>query len=127
MSNGQYSFFDLEHPLDKIYQLNDFLPKLTALIYWEIFCPDLNKVHEKERRFHAELDRQGFAAKNGSIVDSSFVEVPKQRNTREENEQIKQGEIPDTLDMLHNRHPRVGGGLDVKGYPSFSGFPPSRE
>jgi hypothetical protein len=31
------------------------------------------------------------------------------------------------LDLLPNRHPRVGGGLDVKGYPCFSGFPLSRE
>ena len=48
-------------------------------------------------RFHTELDRQGFQAKSGLIVDGSFVEVPKQRNTREENQQIKNGEIPETL------------------------------
>jgi IS5 family transposase len=45
-------------------------------------------------RFNAELGRQGFAAQGGHIVDGSFVEVPKQRNTREENEQIKKGEVP---------------------------------
>jgi len=35
--------------------------------------------------------------KSGLIIDGSFVEVPKQRNTKEENEQIKKGEIPKTL------------------------------
>jgi len=47
------SFFDVENQLDKIYQLNDFLPKLNALIDWETFRPDLNKVREKERLSNA--------------------------------------------------------------------------
>jgi IS5 family transposase len=33
-------------------------------------------------------------AKAGVIVDATFVEVPRQRNTREQNTQIKAGEIP---------------------------------
>ncbi|MDR2614307.1 MAG: IS5 family transposase, partial [Candidatus Accumulibacter sp.] len=45
-------------------------------------------------RFNEEVERQGFVAKGGHIVDGSFVEVPRQRNTREENRQIKEGEIP---------------------------------
>ena len=45
-------------------------------------------------RFSEMLDASGFAAKSGLIVDGSFVEVPRQRNTKEENEQIKKGEIP---------------------------------
>ena len=32
---GQYDFFDLEK-LAKIYELNDFLPKLNSLIDWEM-------------------------------------------------------------------------------------------
>ncbi|MDR0327476.1 MAG: hypothetical protein LBI05_04180 [Planctomycetaceae bacterium] len=36
-SKGQFGFFDLETQLDKIYQINDFLPKLNAIIDWEIF------------------------------------------------------------------------------------------
>ncbi len=40
-------------------------------------------------------ERHGLAlAKAGVIVDATFVEVPKQRNTREENAQIKAGQIP---------------------------------
>jgi hypothetical protein len=33
-------------------------------------------------------------AKEGTIVDASFVNVPKQRNTRDENSDIKKGAIP---------------------------------
>jgi transposase len=42
-------------------------------------------------QFDAYLRDNGFAAKKGQIVDASIVQVPKQRNTREENQKIKQG------------------------------------
>ena len=35
--------------------------------------------------------------KGGTIVDSTFVEVPRPRNTKEENEVLKRGEIPKTI------------------------------
>ena len=47
------SFFDVETQLDKISQINNFLPKLNALINWEIFRSDLNKVRAKERKSNA--------------------------------------------------------------------------
>jgi len=50
---SQFSFFDLENHLDKIYQINDFLPKLNSLVDWEIFRSDLSKVREKERLSNA--------------------------------------------------------------------------
>jgi len=44
--------------------------------------------------FNTTLEKQGIISKAGTIVDASFVEVPKQRNTKEENEMIKNGETP---------------------------------
>src|SRR5690606_35824363 len=46
-------------------------------------------------RFEQYLQRQGYQARKGQIVDASIVPVPRQRNTREENRQIKQGETPE--------------------------------
>jgi IS5 family transposase len=43
-------------------------------------------------KFDAFLRENGFQARKGQIVDAAIVEVPKQRNTREENERIKNGE-----------------------------------
>ena len=45
--------------------------------------------------FHALLEQEGIIAKEGSIIDASFVEVPRQRNTREENKKIKEGQRPE--------------------------------
>ena len=45
-------------------------------------------------KFDNHLRTNGFEARKGQIIDASIVNVPKQRNSREENEQIKAGEIP---------------------------------
>jgi transposase, IS5 family len=45
--------------------------------------------------FHRELKSNFLTFKRGSIVDATFIEVPKQRNSREENKTIKNGEIPE--------------------------------
>jgi IS5 family transposase len=47
--------------------------------------------------FADALVSNGIVAKEGTIVDASFVSVPRQRNSREENTQIKQGETPESF------------------------------
>ncbi|MFT5217307.1 MAG: IS5 family transposase [Glaciecola sp.] len=44
--------------------------------------------------FLAVLTNLGLVVNEGKIVDASFIEVPKQRNSREENKEIKEGKIP---------------------------------
>ena len=46
-------------------------------------------------RFNQALDDQGIFANTGKIVDASFVEAPRQRNTHEENQLIKEGKTPE--------------------------------
>lgn len=45
--------------------------------------------------FGDALAQGGLLARQGQIIDATFVEVPRQRNTREENRQIKAGETPE--------------------------------
>ena len=49
-------------------------------------------------RFGQLLEGQGMLAKEGSIVDASFVAAPRQRHTREQNAQIKAGTRPAEFD-----------------------------
>jgi IS5 family transposase len=44
--------------------------------------------------FDSYLKQQGYLAMGGQIIDATIVPVPKNRNTPEENEAIKAGEIP---------------------------------
>ncbi len=45
--------------------------------------------------YTGRLEEKGSITRKGNIVDASFVEVPRQRNRRAENESIKRGEVPD--------------------------------
>ena len=45
--------------------------------------------------FHAALEANGMFARKGQMVDATFVEVPRQRNSREDNATIKAGEVPE--------------------------------
>jgi IS5 family transposase len=45
--------------------------------------------------FAARMEEQGIITHKGSTVDASFVDAPRQRNTREENKTIKEGAIPE--------------------------------
>ncbi|MGM9703917.1 MAG: IS5 family transposase, partial [Prevotella sp.] len=42
-------------------------------------------------KFRAYLDSLGLSFNEGKIIDATFVEAPRQRNTHEENKQIKDG------------------------------------
>ena len=57
----------------------------------------LNLVDHLFDCFEDYLQEQGYHPKSGQIIDASFVEVPKQRNSKEENAQIKKGNTPDTF------------------------------
>ena len=54
--------------------------------------------------FGQMLEGKGLVAREGSIVDASFVDAPRQRNERAQNQRIKQGERPEEFDA----NPAVG-------------------
>jgi len=54
-------------------------------------------------KFDEYLSAQGLEASCGSMVDATIVEVPKQRNSREDNETIKKGETPKSFEKNENR------------------------
>ena len=45
-------------------------------------------------RFDQHLAAQGYMARGGQMVDATIVPVPKQRNSRDENEAVKAGQTP---------------------------------
>ncbi len=75
--------------LQKYYNLSD---EQTILLF---------KNNSKEKKlaqelfdlFTGQLLGQGIVAKEGSIVDASFVDVPRQHNAREKNADIKKGAV----------------------------------
>jgi transposase, IS5 family len=52
-------------------------------------------IHEIFSLFNDKLQNAALILKDGAIIDASIVQVPKQRNTREENKQVREGIIPE--------------------------------
>lgn len=62
-----------------------------------LFRENLSKAELSEKLFNLfteQLMQKGVIAKEGSMIDASFVDVPRQRNKREDNADIKKGSIP---------------------------------
>ena len=55
-------------------------------------------------RFVKQMEEKKIITHSGSIVDATFVEVPKQRNTKKENEEIKEGKTPAQWETKKNRN-----------------------
>jgi len=49
-------------------------------------------------RFFEEIKKAGYITREGSIVDASFMEAPRRRNTKEQRETLKKGETPKEWD-----------------------------
>lgn len=74
--------------------IEDHIPDGTTL--W-LFREKLSKAGLIEtlfERFGRHLEAKGYIARGGQMVDATIVPVPKQRNTREENEAVKAGQPP---------------------------------
>ena len=54
--------------------------------------------------FNEKLEAIGIVTREGTLIDASFVEVPRQRNSREENKTIKEGKIPEGWESLENNN-----------------------
>lgn len=74
--------------------LEDAVPDATTLWLFRQQLTDSGKVSEIFEQFEGYLRWQGYVAQGGQIIDATLIPVPKQRNKREENQQIRQGEIP---------------------------------
>lgn len=83
--------------------LNDRVPdeKTIWLFREELTTAELIKPLFDQ--FEGTLAAQGFAAQQGQIVDATIVSAPKQRNNREENKQIKAGDVPEDWESQPNK------------------------
>lgn len=75
-----------------------------AKTIWK-FRDNLSKTDAIEECFHLFnelLAKEGMITHSGTIIDATFVDAPRQRNSREENEKIKNGEIPEDWEKPKN-------------------------
>jgi transposase, IS5 family len=72
--------------------IEDRIPDATTLWLFREKLAKAGLIEKLFDRFDQHLGSQGYIARGGQIVDATIVAVPRQRNTREENEAIKAGQ-----------------------------------
>ncbi len=76
--------------------ISDDIPDSKTVWNFREQIADIQLVEELFNLFLNELNKLGLIVNEGKIVDASFVEVPRQRNSREENKAIKEeNKIPE--------------------------------
>ena len=76
-------------------ELGDRVPDAKTVWLFRERLKELKLVEDLFVRFHDQLAAQGYVARAGQMIDATFVEVPRQRNSREDNAKIKAGETPE--------------------------------
>jgi len=75
--------------------LGDKVPDAKTVWLFRDTLTGAKVIEELFRFFSRQLESQGIITHTGIIVDVTFVDAPRQRNTREENKVIKEGKIPE--------------------------------
>ena len=71
--------------------LSEKVPDAKTIWLYRELLKNSGKAKELFDKFTDAMEQIGVITHEGSIVDASFIDVPKQRNNREENEKIKKG------------------------------------
>ena len=74
--------------------LEDSIPDATTLWLFREKLAKAGLIEKLFERFDQHLAAQGYMARGGQMVDATIVPVPKQRNSRDENETVKAGQTP---------------------------------
>ena len=76
-------------------RLEDTVPDATTLWLFREALVEAKLIDTLFDRFGQHLAAKGYIARGGQIVDATIVSAPKQRNTREENNTVKNGDTPE--------------------------------
>src|SRR5580704_16033816 len=75
--------------------IEDGIPDGTTLWLFRETLAKAGLVEKLFERFGQHLEARGYIARGGQMVDSTIVPVPKQRNSRDENDEVKAGKTPE--------------------------------
>ena len=82
--------------------MND-IPDATTLAFFRERLRKAGVIDELFEKFESYLRSQGLEARDGQIIDATLVQVPRQRNSREDNKEIKENRMPEGWDENPNR------------------------
>jgi IS5 family transposase len=103
-------------------ELRDTVPDARTLWLFRELLIAAQAVEALFAQFDAMLGAHGFAASGGQIIDATFVEVPRQRNGRDDNEKIKKGEVPESWSEKKTAHKDTDAKWTKKNGVAFYGY-----
>src|SRR4030081_3107231 len=74
--------------------IEDSIPDATTLWLFREKLATAGLIEKLFERFDQHLAAKGYIARGGQIIDASIVPVPAQRNSRDENNQLRAGRTP---------------------------------
>ena len=74
--------------------MND-IPNATTVAFFRERLRKANVIDQLFEMFERYLRDQGLEARGGQIIEATLVPFPKQRNSREDNKEIKANRLPD--------------------------------
>jgi len=84
--------------------LCDTVPDAKTIWNFKEILREVNILDSIFEQFVEQMENKGVITRSGSIVDATFVDVPRQRNTKDENDNIKSGKIPEGWETEKNRN-----------------------
>ncbi len=94
--------------------LSEDVPDATTIWVYREQLVNGNIMEALFKRFFKELEKRNLISREGSIVDATFVEVPRQRNSKEENALLKSGTVPEAWERAGQEHKRAQKDVDAR-------------
>jgi len=76
-------------------ELCDKVPDAKTIWLYEDLLSKSEAGQELFDMFFQAIADKGYVTRTGSIVDASFIEAPARKNTKEQREKLKEGEVPE--------------------------------
>ncbi len=102
--------------------IGDRVPDAKTIWLFREHLQKAGLVKKLFKRFDRYLRQHGFTAKKGQIVDASIVSVPIQRNSREENKLIKDGDVPEDWHEAKQRQKDVSARWSARRHKHAFGY-----
>lgn len=103
-------------------KISDKVPDSKTIWHFREGLTKSGVIEKLFEKFLESLNAAGLILHEGSIVDASFVEVPKQRNNRDENKEIKEGKTPADWDDKKKAQKDVDARWTKKNNETFYGY-----
>lgn len=102
--------------------INDPVPDAKTIWLFRDTLTKLGMIDKLFSHLDRQLDKAGIIVHKGKLIDAAIVEVPIQRNSREENEKLKEGTVPEDWSENKVKQKDVDAKWTRKNHQNFFGY-----